>query len=496
MPQAKIKGKEKIFKKLDDVEQYFKNRVGLGTSFDLGIRKLFILKKEVHVYYVNGLTEVMPIIQVLKEIIILNDREKASVNLFDLIENRIVHESVEKVETMDEMVDQVLSGLIAIVIEGASEALIIDVRSYPGRTPEEPDTEKVVRGARDGYVENIIINTALTRRRIRDERLRFELIKIGERSKTDVAIGYIKDVANPELVETIKKELKDIKIDGITMADKTLEEYLMKQGYNPYPLVRYTERVDVASVHLLEGHVLIYIDTSPSVIITPATFFHHVQHAEEYRQSPAVGTFVRWTRFLGIWMSIFLLPLWFLFALEPALLPENLAYIGPNEDSEVPLIIQLLIADLGVEFLRIAAIHTPTPLATAMGLIAAVLIGQIAVDVGLFQAEVILYISIAAVGTFATPSYELSVANKIIRMLLLISVAIFKAPGFVVASTIYLLYLAHSRPLNAPYLWPIFPFNPTAFSHIFIRRPVPGSILRPSIVHPSDWFRQPPRKQQ
>ncbi|MBS4176458.1 spore germination protein [Lederbergia citrea] len=484
---------KRIDKDLDNLENFFKKRVGLGTSFDIGQRKLVILKKRVDIYYVNGLTDSIYIIQIIKELVNLNNNEKPTKKIYELIENRLVHESVEKVNTLDEMVDQVLSGLIAVVIEGEETALIIDVRSYPGRQPEEPDTEKVVRGSRDGYVENIVVNTALTRRRIRDERLRFEIIKVGERSKADVAIGYIDGIANPDLIETIKKELKAIDIDGITMADKTIEEFVMKQGYNPYPLVRYTERADVGSIHLLEGHVLIFIDTSPSVIITPTTFFHHVQHAEEYRQSPAVGTFVRWTRFLGIWASIFLLPLWFLFVLEPSMLPEKLAFIGPNKESEIPLIIQLLSADLGVEFLRIAAIHTPTPLSTAMGLIAAVLIGQIAVDVGLFNSEVILYISLAAIGTFCTPSYELSVANKMVRMLLLILVAIFKAPGLIIGTTLYILFLAWLRPLNAPYLWPVLPFNPAAFVHILIRRTVPGAKLRPSIVHPRDRFRQPPK---
>ena len=253
-----------------------------------------ILKKRVHVYYVNGLCDSLYIIEIIKELVNLNEYEKPSKHLFEMIENRLVHESVEIVKTIDEMVDQVLSGLIAVVVEGEQTAFIIDVRSYPGRQPEEPDTEKVVRGSRDGYVENIIVNTALTRRRIRDERLRFEIFKVGERSKTDVAIGYIKGIANPGLIKTVKKELSGIDIDGISMADKTVEEFMLKQGYNPYPLVRYTERADVGSIHLLEGHVLIFIDTSPSVIITPATFFHHVQHAEEYRQSPAAGTFVRW----------------------------------------------------------------------------------------------------------------------------------------------------------------------------------------------------------
>lgn len=489
---------EKNFKEIPEdlqrLEHYFKDRVGLGTSFDIGQRKLVILKTEVQLYYVNGLCDTEFIIQLIKELVNLNERERPSINVFEIIQNRLVHESVEVVKTLDEMADQVLSGLLGIVVEGQQSALIVDVRSYPGREPEEPDTEKVVRGSRDGYVENIIVNTALTRRRIRDENLRFEMFKVGERSKTDIAIGYIKGVANPELIETIRKEISNIDIDGISMADKTIEEYLMKQGYNPYPLVRYTERADVGAIHLLEGHVLIFIDTSPSVMITPATYFHHVQHAEEYRQSSAVGTFVRWTRFLGIWASIFLLPLWFLFVLEPSLLPEKLAYIGPDKESEVPLIIQLLIADLGIEFLRIAAIHTPTPLSTAMGLIAAVLIGQIAVDVGLFHSEVILYVSIAAIGTFSTPSYELSVANKIFRMLLLIAVALFKVPGFILGCTIYMLYLVSLRPLNAPYMWPFIPFNPIAFIQVLIRRPVPGSRLRPSIVHPRNRFRQPVNK--
>ncbi|HBZ08631.1 MAG TPA: spore germination protein [Bacillus bacterium] len=489
---------EKNFKEIPEdlqrLEHYFKDRVGLGTSFDIGQRKLVILKTEVQLYYVNGLCDTEFIIQLIKELVNLNERERPSRNVFEIIQNRLVHESVEVVKTLDEMADQVLSGLLGIVVEGQQSALIVDVRSYPGREPEEPDTEKVVRGSRDGYVENIIVNTALTRRRIRDENLRFEMFKVGERSKTDIAIGYIKGVANPELIETIRKEISNIDIDGISMADKTIEEYLMKQGYNPYPLVRYTERADVGAIHLLEGHVLIFIDTSPSVMITPATYFHHVQHAEEYRQSSAVGTFVRWTRFLGIWASIFLLPLWFLFVLEPSLLPEKLAYIGPDKESEVPLIIQLLIADLGIEFLRIAAIHTPTPLSTAMGLIAAVLIGQIAVDVGLFHSEVILYVSIAAIGTFSTPSYELSVANKIFRMLLLIAVALFKVPGFILGCTIYMLYLVSLRPLNAPYMWPFIPFNPIAFIQVLIRRPVPGSRLRPSIVHPRNRFRQPENK--
>ena len=398
---------------------------------------------------------------------------------------------MQKIKTLDEVVDQVLSGLIVFLIEGSDYGLVVDVRSYPGRQPAEPDTEKIVRGARDGFVENIIVNTGLIRRRIRDERLRYKMLKVGERSKTDICVAYIEDVADPGLVETIKKELETIKIDGLTMADKTIEEFLVKQGYNPYPLVRYTERPDVAANHLLEGHVLIIVDTSPSVIITPTTFFHHVQHAEEYRQAPAVGTFLRWIRFLGIVSSLFLLPLWFLFVLEPSLLPDKIAYIGPAEQTNIPIVVQIFLADFGLEFLRMASIHTPTSLSTAMGLIAAALIGQIAIDVGLFVPEVILYVAVAGIGTFATPSYELGVANKISRLVLLVAVAVFKLEGLIIGCTLFILFLASIRSLNTPYLWPFLPFNAKALWQIIIRTTVPGAKLRPSIVHPQNVKKQP-----
>ncbi|WP_408607809.1 spore germination protein [Bacillus xiapuensis] len=476
------------------MDRLMEEKLGLGKSFDTGVRQFNILGKKVHVYYVNGLCDTLFIIELLTELTQLNDLERRSSRVGDIIENRLAHQSVSRVESLDQALDQVLSGLIAIVAENEEAAYIVDVRSYPGRQPEEPDTEKVVRGSRDGYVENIIVNTALTRRRIRDGRLRFEMTKVGTRSKTDVAIGYIDGVADPDLVALVKQELSSICVDGIPMADKTIEEFIVKQGYNPYPIVRYTERADIGAVHLLEGHVLLFVDTSPSVIILPATFFHHLQHAEEYRQAPAVGTFIRWLRFGGVLASLFLLPLWLLVALQPELLPKALEFIGPNKETNIPLVIQILLADVGVEFLRIAAIHTPTPLSTAMGLIAAVLIGQIAIDVGLFVPEVILYIAIASIGTYATPSYELSIANKLARLVLLLAVALFKVPGFMIASTCIIIYLARMRALNTPYLWPILPFDPQSFKQVFIRKAVPASKLRPSIVHPIDQRRQPAGK--
>ena len=491
MENSLIKNKTPISESVQVTEQYMKEHAGLGKSFDLGVRKINVLDKDVYIYYVNGLCDTQFIIEIIEQLVEINDNHQRTRNVAEIVENRLIHQSVSEIKTMDELVDQVLSGLIAVVVEGAGVAYVVDVRSYPGRTPMEPDTEKVVRGSRDGFVENIIINTALTRRRIRDGRLRFDIMRVGERGKTDIAIGYIEGLANPDLVEVIKKELQEIKIDGLTMADKTVEEFLLKQGYNPYPLVRYTERADVAATHILEGHVLIYVDTSPSVIITPTTIFHHMQHVEEYRQSAGIGTFIRWVRFIGILSSLFLLPIWLLFVLEPSLLPEKISFIGPNDLTHIPVIVQIFLADIGVEFLRMAAIHTPTSLSNAMGLIAAVLIGQIAIDVGLFVPEVILYLSVASIGNFATPSYELGIANKLARLGLLILVAAFHTPGLVIGFTLYIILLARIRSFNTPYLWPLLPFAPKAFMQILIRRSVPGSQLRPDIVQTKNRIRQP-----
>ncbi|WP_281252919.1 spore germination protein [Oceanobacillus senegalensis] len=491
---AKTNNKVPVSTNITKNQKYMEQKVGLDVSFDAGFRELVILKKKVQLYYVTGLCDTAFIQELMDKLIEINDFESNMRKLPEIIENRLVHQQVTPVETMDEVVDQILSGLVAVFVDGGKKAYIIDVRSYPGRAPQEPDTEKVIRGSRDGFTENIIENTALTRRRLRDERLRLEMLKVGERSKTDVCVSYLQDVADEGLVEVIKQKIEEIEVDGVAMADKTVDEFFIERKWNHYPLVRYTERPDVAASHLLEGHVIIMVDTSPSTIILPTTFFHHMQHAEEFRQAPSVGTFVRFIRFLGVFVSMYLLPLWLLFVLDPTMLPKDLSYIGPNEEGNIPIMVQIVLAELGIEFLRMAAIHTPTPLSTSMGLIAAVLIGQIAIDVGMLSPEVILYVSISAIGSYVTPSYELSVANKLTNIILIIAVGFFGLKGLVIGFLIHILYLVQLKSLKTPYLWPFIPFNPKAMLHILFRIPIPYANTRPSIVHPKNNYRQPKSK--
>jgi stage V sporulation protein AF len=225
-------------------------------------------------------------------------------------------------------------------------------------------------------------------------------------------------------------------------------------------------------------------------MITPTTLFHHVQHAEEYRQTPVTGAYLRWVRFIGILASLFLLPVLYLYIEEPSLVPKALDFIGLKEKSgDIPVFAQMIMAEIGIDLMRMAAVHTPTPLATAMGLIAAVLIGDIAIKVGLFAPEVILYLAIVAIGLFSTPSYELSLANRLVRLFLLIMVFLFKVPGFVVGITLVLLFLVMTRSLNTPYLWPFIPFNLGGLVNVLIRMSIPSMKKRLSIVHPRNQSR-------
>lgn len=451
---------EKIKKKMT-------REMGLGQSFDLGLRTLHLHGVEINLYFVNGLADTEQIIRLLGNLEIQQQMRKSPV--FDMLYDRLTHQQVTICHDFSKAMTDVLSGLICLVIDNDQRFILIDVRQYPGRNSEEPDTERVVRGSRDGFTENIIENTALIRRRIRDPHLRHEIIKVGKRSKTDICLSYIEGLCDPGLIDIIKKELHMIEVDALPMADKTLETYLVKQGYNPFPLVRYSERPDVCAAHLFEGHLLIIVDTSPSVMIAPTTYFHHLQHAEEYRQSPFIGTFIRWIRFVGVFLSLFLVPVWYFFAENPQYTPALLSFIGPEEEAALSLFIQLFLADMGIEFLRMAAIHTPTPLTTAMGLIAAVLIGQIAIDVGLFVPEVILYISIASIGSYLTPSYELSIANKVTRLMLLILTAWLNLVGLIGGVVGLFLFLVTTKTFHVPYLWPVIPFDWEMFKRLIFR---------------------------
>jgi stage V sporulation protein AF len=480
------KEKKKVSKKIEENITFLKERLGVDKSFDVVHIDLQYAGTKMAMFLIDGFVKDDILHLLMKFLAGLDASQLEEQPLEKLLKTYIPYVEIEKTNDLDKVVNSVLAGPTALVVDGIEFIILIDARTYPVRGPEEPDMERVVRGSRDGYVETIVFNTALTRRRVRDRSLRMEFLQIGRRSKTDVVVCYLEDIADPEHVKAVKESLEKIDTDGLPMAEKTVEEFISGRHWNPYPMVRYTERPDTAASHLYEGHVLIIVDGSPSVLITPTTFWHHLQHAEEYRNKPIIGAYLRFVRFLAVWTSIFLLPLWYLYSVQPDLLPEHVKYIGPNKTGEVPLFWQFLFIEIGIDMLRMAAIHTPSSLATALGLVAAILIGQIAVEVGLFSNEVILYLAIAAVGTFATPSYELSLANRLYRIALLIVTALFGVIGYVLGITLWIIMLAKLKSFHTPYLWPFIPFSYRAFRDVLIRSPIPLKNRRPRILNPQD----------
>ncbi|MGM0776978.1 MAG: spore germination protein [Bacillota bacterium] len=478
--------REPVKVSLKDNIEYLRDALGVEKSFDVIQLDVEYAEREMALYLVDGFVKDDILHYLMKMLAGLDAAQLEGDTLSRLIKTYIPYVEVETTDDLDKVVDMVLAGPTALVVDGIDEVILIDARTYPVRGPQEPDIERVVRGSRDGFVETLVFNTALTRRRIRDRTLRMEYMQVGRRSKTDIVVSYIEDIADPDMVKKIKESISKIDTDGLPMAEKSIEEFISGRHWNPYPMVRYTERPDTAATHLYEGHVCIIVDGSPSVIITPTTFWHHLQHAEEYRNKPLVGAYLRFVRFLAVWASIFLLPLWYLFAIEPQLLPDALSYIGPNDTGELPLVVQFLMIELGLDMLRMAAIHTPSALATALGLVAALMIGQVAVEVGLFINEVILYLAIAAIGTFSTPSYEMSLANRLIRIGLLISTSIFHTYGYVVGILLMIIMLARMKSFGVPYLWPFIPFNLRAFRDVLLRSPIPLKNRRPRFLHPKD----------
>lgn len=480
--------------KLDDVIAKLEDDVGYKTSFDIVVREMTFGNRRTAFYFMNGFAKDTILTEVLKRLTFLDADSLSADALRSFFNIYVPAIQVVAEQDWDNVMTNVLSGGTAMFIDGEATAILIDAKAFPARNPEEASLERVVRGSRDGFVETMLTNVTLVRRRLRDKKLRYEIMRVGDRTQTDICIAYIDDIVDKELLKSIKDKIKLIKLDGLPLADKQLEEATVKRGWNPYPLVRYSERPDTVAVNLLEGHVALFVDTTPSVMILPTTFFDLIQHAEENRQTPFIGTYLRWVRFIGVLASLFLLPLWFLFTLRPDLKPPGLSFIGAQQAGKIPMVAQFLLAEFGVDLLRMAAIHTPSPLVTAMSLISAILIGDIAVKTGLFVNEVVLYMAISAIGMFSTPSYELGLANRIVRLLLIVTVAMFKVQGFMIATTLFVVYLTLMRSFNRPYMWPFIPFDAKALMSIIIRVPVLSNRTRPNLLKPQQRNRMPDRE--
>lgn len=447
----------------------------LKASFDLLGREVKVGSRRARLYLVDGfckddlMEKIMAYFMKATDDVIqgLADTRAFADTYVPYVETDVVAKRVE-------FITAVLSGAVGMIVEGFTEAIVIDARTYPSRSVDEPENDRVLRGAHDGFVETIVFNTALIRRRIRDTALTMEAHSAGEKAKTDIVICYMDGKAKPELLDVVRKKIDGIRINSLSMSQQSLIECLVpKQRYNPFPKVRYTERPDAAAASVLEGSIVILTDNSPAAMIIPTGIFDFLQDTNDYYMSPFVGSYMRIVRMIIFALTLLLIPVWYLLTKNPDHIPQWLDFIRIEEPNSVPVLVQLLIVELVIDAMRLASINTPNALSSSFGVIGALVLGEFAVSAGWFVPEVVLYMAFVALSNFAQPSFELGYAFKILRVVLIILVAFFDLWGLIGGVVLIALLLATTKTVTGQcYLYPLIPFNGPALLGLLIRRPI------------------------
>ncbi len=447
----------------------------IDKSFDILERQIFIGDKRAHLFFIDAFTkdEVMEkIFEFMMRITpeqlqaVQDPREFASIVL--------PYVEIDREQEMDTVITAILSGTSAMIVEDFEEVFMIDARTYPVRSIDEPQDDRVLRGSHDGFVETMVFNAALIRRRIRDPRLTMEAFKVGSKSKTDVVLCYMEGVSDEKHLKTIRSKLQKITIPSLSMGQESLLECLCRrQRYNPFPKVRYTERPDTAAASVLEGKILVLVDNSPPAMILPTGLFDFMQDTNDYYFPPLIGSYLRFLRTAVLLLSLFLTPFWFLLMQNEWEVPKALEFLKVAEPNSVPIIIQLLAIELIIDVVKLASLNTPNTLSNAFSVVGALIFGEFAVRANLFVPEVLLYMAFVAVAAFTQASYEMGYAFKLMRMIFLILTAFFNVWGFLAGVVLLVVLIATTQtPLGYTYLYPLIPFNGKALSRLFTRRSI------------------------
>ena len=452
--------------------QLMHDSLPFGKSFDTVERKLIIGEKSARLYFLDGFVNGAILDKVLANFIKVTKEDMQKITSSDDFMSRFVSgtEAVSE-DKVEQIVTYFLSGFTIIMLDGVPDAIVMDIRDYPARETQEPEKEKVMRGARDGFVETMIANCALIRRRIRDPKFVYELMCIGSRSRSDVAVAYIDDMVDKKTLKLIKDKLNSIDTHALTMSLESIAECLIRQRwYNPFPKVRMTERPDVAAASLLEGNIIIMVDTSPSVMILPTSIFEFLQEPGDFYFSPFVGTYLRFVRNLSFFSTLILTPLWLLILENLNVLPDWMQFLAVREEIFVPVILQLLILEAAVDVLRLASVNTPSMLGNSLSIIGALLLGDFAVKAGWLNSDPILYMSFISIASFAQPSIEFNYSLKVMRIILLLLTYFLDIWGFVGGLVLCIVLIATNKTVTGTgYLYPLIPFNWEAMKKFIIR---------------------------
>ncbi len=451
------------------------NALRLNASFDLVGKDLKVDKHNIKIYFVDGFCKDETMFKINSFMMNAQEKDFKMLKTAREFANRFVpYVETDITSSVDSFIKSVLSGAVGMVVEGFTEAIIIDARTYPVRSVGEPDNDKVLRGPHDGFVETLVFNTALIRRRIRDTALTMEIYSVGKVSQTDVVICYMKNRVNDKMLNALQKKLKSISINSLTMGQQSLIDCLVpKQWINPFPKVRYTERPDAAAASVLEGSLVVLTDNSPAAMIIPSGIFDFLQDTNDYYMSPVIGSYMRIIRMAIFGMTMLLVPIWLLLIQNPEYIPDWLEFIKIEEPNTVPIVAQLFIVEVVIDAMRLASINTPQSLSSSFGVIGALVLGEFAVSAGWFVAEIVLYMAFVALTNFTQPSFELGYAFKLFRMMLIALIALFNIWGFIAGILLIVAELATTKTVTGQcYLYPLIPFNGKALTSLLLRKPL------------------------
>ena len=401
----------------------------------------------------------------------------------------------------NQMLPKLYAGLVPLLVEGLDRIIVMDCRDYPSRSVEEPDKERTLRGAKDGFTENFMENVALIRRRIRDNNLIFKAYNVGSVSKADVAVVYLKNKADMALINKLDKCLKAMAPAGgrqepqdseasrqaklkkarrggreiLSVADQSLLERLLAalgaaNRLNPFPKVRYTQRPDIIAAHLAEGKAAIIVDNSPTVMLLPVSVFEFFQDVDDYYFPKLTGNYFRLIRIINFFVILFLTPVYFLLVEYKDFTPEVLQFFVPDEDFAIPIFWQFILLEIAVDGLKLASLNTPSSLGMSLSVIGALILGEFSIDSGWFISQTILCMAVVALAAFTQPSIELSYAMKFGRILMLIGAEVFGIFGVIGAFAVYVAVMAATNTISGKsYLYPLIPFNGAALKRLLFR---------------------------
>lgn len=404
---------------------------------------------------------------------------------------------VRQITTVDEFFSSIFGGSAVILMDGCSTGLAVNVSGGEQRPVEEPSTQTVIRGPKDGFNENLRVNLSLIRRKVKSPKMVSKIIQLGTLTRTDVAVVYVDGIARKEIVDEVMNRITRISTDSI-LDSGYIEEYIQDSNYSPFPTLLNTERPDVAAAAILEGKVLIIADGSPFVLVAPVTFGRYFQSSEDYYQRADISTFLRLIRFVAFFLSM-LLPALYIsittFHQEMLPTPLLISLAAQREGVPFPAFIEAILMELTFEVLREAGVRMPRAIGPAISIVGALVLGQAAVQAGLVSAAMVIVVSFTAISNFVVPYISLSISARLIRFAMMILGGSFGLFGIMSGLMFVLIHLEGLRSFGVPYMAPFSPLRLSELKDMLIRAPHWAMTTRPSIANPGNHYRQPDGQQ-